>query len=1220
MLRVANMKTNTTITSKSALLIMVLSLSMLANACTSNSGASSYLSLLQRKGSPREITAFSFNALTNPGLSSNIDGIINGTAISLTVPYGTDVSNLVATFTATGESVTVGSTVQESNVTPNDFTGPITYTVVPKKGTEKIYTVSVSIALSTSKEITAFSFRSDDNPLLSGDVTGVINGAAISITVPYGTDVTGLIADFSSSGTSVAVGSAVQTSRTTVNDFTGPTTYTVTAADSSTREYTATVTIARNDAKEIIAFSFKSVDNPVLAADVTGVINGSAISLTVPYGTDVSGLITDFSTTGVSVEVENAVQTSRTTANDFSGPVTYTVTADDSTTRDYIVTVTIALNSAKSITAFSFRSADNAVLSADVTGVINGSAISLTVPYGTAVTGLIADFSTTGASVEAGSVAQTSRITANDFSGPVTYTVTAEDSTTRDYTVTVTIALNSAKSIAAFSFRSADNAVLSADVTGVINGTAISLTVPYGTDVTGLIADFSTSGASVAVGGIAQTSRITANNFTSPVTYTVTAEDSTTRDYTVTVTIALNSAKNITAFSFRSADNGVLSADVTGVINGTIITLTVPYGTDVTGLIADFSTTGASVAVGGVLQTSRITSNDFTGHVTYTVTADDSTTLDYTVVVNISPSGSKNITAFSFRTADNPGLAADIIGTINGVNISLTVPWGTDVTDLVATFSTSGQSVIVGGVTQVSGATANDFTDPVTYRVIAADTTIRDYEVTVTIAVNTAKDITAYSFRSVDNPGLSADIQGVITGTDIAVTVPYGTVVTGLKAMFSTSGSSVKVGGVEQVSEITANDFTNPVTYTVTAADSSTKDFTVTVTVALNSAKDITAFSFKNTDNPGRLIDDITGAINGTAISLTVPPLTDLNGLVATFSTSGASVMVGGVPQTSGASPNDFTAPVTYTVTAADSSTRNYTVTVTVQIEVITWTQRTASGSPGWETIVSSDDGNRLAATSDHYVYTSADGGLTWETHSPSGSWIGIASSSNGLKLAAGLNGGLIYTSTDGGQSWTPQSNSGSHSWYGIASSADGMKLAACDYNSGYIYTSTDGGVTWTQRTTSGARKWSGISSSDDGMKLFACVQYGYVYNSTDGGATWTEHASVGGQFWWSCTSSYDGMKLAVIAYGGNMLTSNDGGSNWTNLGNRGWCAISVSADGSKYAACVWGGYVYFSNDYGVTWVQQTSAGYRNWDTITMSANGSRVAVGDYYGNIWTAE
>src|SRR5512143_2766975 len=70
--------------------------------------------------------------------------------------------------------------------------------------------------------------------------------------------------------------------------------------------------------------------------------------------------------------------------------------------------------------------------------------------------------------------------------------------------------LSSAKAITAFSFTSPA-------ATGVISGTSIAVTVPFGTDVTALIATFTAStGASVAVGGTTQISGTTANNFTSP--------------------------------------------------------------------------------------------------------------------------------------------------------------------------------------------------------------------------------------------------------------------------------------------------------------------------------------------------------------------------------------------------------------------------------------------------------------------------------------------------------------------------------------------------------------------------------------------------------------------------------------------------------------------------------------------------------------------------------
>jgi hypothetical protein len=295
-------------------------------------------------------------------------------------------------------------------------------------------------------------------------------------------------------------------------------------------------------------------------------------------------------------------------------------------------------------------------------------------------------------------------------------------------------------------------------------------------------------------------------------------------------------------------------------------------------------------------------------------------------------SGAKTISSFSFLAADNGGvLTSDVSGNIVGTAISVTVPNGTNVTALVASFTASaGATVAIGGTTQVSGTTANDFTSAVSYVVTAADSTTQTYTVTVTVAPNNAKAITAFSFLAADNsPNLSADVTAGIVGTAISATVPFGTDVTALVATFTTTGSSVKVGTTLQMTGTTANNFTSPVTYLVTAADTTTQSYTVTVTVAANPAKDITAFSFTSAKNSG-LPSNVTGSIVGNAISATVPFGTDVTGLIATFTTTGASVAVGATPQVSGTTANDFTSPVMYVVTAADTSTKTYTVTVTI--------------------------------------------------------------------------------------------------------------------------------------------------------------------------------------------------------------------------------------------------------------------------------------------------
>lgn len=91
-----------------------------------------------------------------------------------------------------------------------------------------------------------------------------------------------------------------------------------------------------------------------------------------------------------------------------------------------------------------------------------------------------------------------------------------------------------------------------------------------------------------------------------------------------------------------------------------------------------------------------------------------------------------------------------------------------------------------------------------------------------------------------------------------------------------------------------------------------------------SSDKEITQFWF---DHPGA-----SGAINQSlkTISVPVPFGTDVRALIARFTTSGTSVRVGTTTQESGATPNDFSSPVSYVVVAADGTAATYVVTVVI--------------------------------------------------------------------------------------------------------------------------------------------------------------------------------------------------------------------------------------------------------------------------------------------------
>jgi hypothetical protein len=275
---------------------------------------------------------------------------------------------------------------------------------------------------------------------------------------------------------------------------------------------------------------------------------------------------------------------------------------------------------------------------------------------------------------------------------------------------------------------------------------------------------------------------------------------------------ALSSAKAITIFSL----NGVA-----GTINETDKTIAVimPYGKDVTALTATFTTTGAGVKVGSIVQINGTTTNNFTSPVIYTVMAADASKQDYVVTVTVATAAEKAITAFSLN---------GVPGTIDeaGKTITVTMFSGTDVRALIATFTTTGAGVKVGPTVQISGTTANNFTSSITYTVTAADASTQDYIVTVkVVAASSEKAITAFSLN-----GVAGTVDE--TGKTITITMFSGTDVKALTAIFTTTGASVKVGPAVQISGTTPNNFTHPVTYTVTAADTSTQDYIVTVKVA----------------------------------------------------------------------------------------------------------------------------------------------------------------------------------------------------------------------------------------------------------------------------------------------------------------------------------------------------------------------------------------------------
>lgn len=268
--------------------------------------------------------------------------------------------------------------------------------------------VTLVASISKGKAITGFTIE---------DQTGatIIDEAAhtIAVNMPFNTDITALTPFITIKGSSVNPASGA------AGNFTGPVTYTVTADDGSTQDYTVRVTVAAADAKAITAFTIPGQTGPTIIDEAEHII-----SLTMPNGTDVTALQPVISINGTSVDPGSNVP------QDFTNPVTYTVTAADGSIQPYTVTITVAADpAAKSITDFYISGQKDSA-------IIDESArtIRVTMPYGTNVTVLWPTITITGVSVNPGSDVP------QDFTNPVAYTVRAADGSTRKYKVTVTVA------------------------------------------------------------------------------------------------------------------------------------------------------------------------------------------------------------------------------------------------------------------------------------------------------------------------------------------------------------------------------------------------------------------------------------------------------------------------------------------------------------------------------------------------------------------------------------------------------------------------------------------------------------------------------------------------------------------------------------------------------------------------------------------------------------
>ena len=552
---------------------------------------------------------------------------------------------------------------------------------------------------------------------------------------------------------------------------------------------------------------------------------------------------------------------------------------------------------------------------------------------------------------------------------PVEYTV-AEDVNVATFTMPATGKAITAKAIfevdpdkasAACVLEDVELAIPSAKVENT--GTSYTITVPANTDADTLAAaelkftvseyaDVVTADGSVWP----EDGKACGMALDTPVTFTVRSEkcrigkdDTAKADYTVTITKAKSSEKDITAVKLLNADKSVIAE---GKLSGTTWTITLPSDTDKALINKIGSATDVYMQVlhTGVSVKQEEGWNDADGapywnsgdamcgisvntSKTFTVTAEDSSAKTYTVAIKYTAPNAPTLSNGSATRTSKTGATVKFTTNEAGTYYYKVVTHGAAAPTADEIMKSTTHGTANAGETTITLSNLTEDARDIYIVVVGAaggESTALKVEIPAygsgsetpdtgkfTITINAPKDGTITTNRT------KAD-----KGDEIIVTVKPDS---GYQMVEGSLTYSLAVAGGETV-KITGNRFTMPAgNVTITC-----KWETATTT-----AKGITSFS----------VSGVVGAVNNTTntITITLPRGTDVTKLTPVIATNGVKSLTPGSGETV-----DFTNAVTYTAAMEDGSSKTYTVTVYVDKGTLAdqfWDKLTdfATQVPWWE-------------------------------------------------------------------------------------------------------------------------------------------------------------------------------------------------------------------------------------------------------------------------------
>ena len=881
-----------------------------------------------------------------------------GTSYTITVPANTDADTLAAAVLKFTVSKYADVVTADGSVWPEDgkacgmtLDTPVTFTVrsekcrIGKDGTAKAdYTITVIRAKSTQCAIGSAKL---------GNVDGVVDqtGKTLTFTVPADTEdsaVTNMPLTFACSQyASIKLKDA---EADWVNDtacgmkLNEEKTFVVTAEDGTTTAvYTVVIHRAPSDKKALTGATL---------GDIAAVIDedGHALTFTVPADTTDSTLgemILQFTCPPrAAVKLKDA-EDNWPAAGLRSGlklgvPATFVVTAENGDTQEYTVTVNREKSTEKAITEAVLTKTGGASVKADISE--QNKTVTFMLPVGTTdadVAAMTLKFTCSqyasikleGAETNWPADGQLCGMKLNETK---TFVVTAENGDTQAYTVLIVRGKSSAKEITnALLLAKAGDTTSPATVKIDNAKKTIDFTLPAGSDTSKLgemilkltVSDYATVKKSGDTGNWPAEGKACDMELDKAATFTVTAENGSTQDYTVTITRTKSTTKDITAVKLLNADKSVLAE---GKLSGTTWTITLPSDTDKalinkigtsTDVFMQINYTGVSLAQAEGYSDASAAENMkwSSGNImcgispnssnTFTVTAEDGSTKTYTVEIKYTAPNAPTLSNGSATRTSKTGATVKFTSSEAGTYYYKVVTHGAaaPTVDEIKKSTTKG-TASAGETTFTLSNLTEDARDIYIVVVSASggESTALKIEIPAYGGGTETPDTGKFTITA------NAPKGGTITtnrtkadkGDEIIVTV---TPDSGYQMVEGSLSYSLAVAGGETV-KITGNRFIMP-------------GGNVTITckweTATTTAKGITSFS----------INGVAGAVNNTTntITITMPRGTDVTKLTPTISTNGVKSLTPGSGETV-----NFTNSVTYTATMEDGSTKTYTVTVYV--------------------------------------------------------------------------------------------------------------------------------------------------------------------------------------------------------------------------------------------------------------------------------------------------